>query len=170
MAWHPGSWCFSFAWPEAFEHNCTIAWGFLGTVISKWGWLKLAFGNEVECRVGITAYYQLMSFLNFVALAKTGRLDEPPERFPITVPLDFAIWPRESGDKGYLLFLKIEGVLRRILESNNLDHAALESFWPKWLAMVGNWLASVYLRFWPSFYIPQSKFPQDLKKDPYLVG
>jgi TIR domain len=157
-------------WPESLEHSCTIARGFLGTVISKWGWLKLAFGNEVECRAGIAGYYQLLSFLNFVALAKSGRLEKPQDRDPITVPLNFSVWPRESGDKGYMLFLKMDGVLRRIMESNNLDHAALEAAWPKWLAMVGQWLASVCSRYWPSLHGPQSAFPQDLKKDPYAVG
>ena len=157
-------------WPESLEHKCTIAWGFLGTIISKWAWLKLAFGNEVECRAGITGYYHLLSFLNFVALAKASRLEDPQERFPITVPQNFSIWPRESGDKGYMLFLKGEGVLRRIMESNAIDHAALEASWPKWLALVGRWLGGVYSSHWPSLYVTQSKFPLDLKKDPYVLG
>jgi len=157
-------------WPESLEHHCTVAWGFLGTLISKWGWLKLAFGSEGECRAGITGYYQLLSFLNFVALAKAGRLDEPEIQFPITVPQNFSNWPREDVDKGYMLFLKNGQVLRRVMESNNLDHAALEALWPKWVAKVGDWLGGVFSRVWARLHVPQSKLPQDLKKDPYLVG
>ena len=56
------------------------------------------------------------------------------------------------------------------MESNAIDHAALEASWPKWLAMVGQWLVGVYSSHWPSLYVTQSKFPQDLKKDPFVLG
>lgn len=157
-------------WPEAFAHSCSTAWSFLETAISKWGWLKLAFGSEAECRAGIIGYYQLLSFLNFVSLAKADKLNNNLETSSITAPLNFTIWPREDGDKGYMLFLKMEGILSRIMESNSVDIAALDASWPKWVEIMSKWLANVFQRTWLTIHVPQSTFPQDLKKDPYVLG
>ena len=73
-------------WPESLEHHCTVAWGFMGTVISKWAWASaLLLEVRSNAGAGITAYYHLLSFLNFVALAKAGRLEEPQDN-PIRYP------------------------------------------------------------------------------------
>jgi len=105
-------------WPEPLEHHCSIAWRFLDSLVSSWPWLTLAFGNERECRVGITAYYQMLSFLNFVRLAKAGELDATPKAlgdFRVSVPLCFCVWPADVVGAGYKCFLKQSPILRRVL-------------------------------------------------------
>ncbi len=159
-------------WPESLDHHCTVAWKFLDSLVASWSWLKTAFGNELECRAGIAAYYQLLSFLNFIKLTKDGRLDVDEKAeggFPVTAPLCFCVGPQQVVERGYTLFTKQSQILRRVLEANQLDDAAFSAAWPKWVAKVGAWLGGVYVGCWPEMHVPQSKLPEHLKGSPFTV-
>jgi len=160
-------------WPESLAHECTTAWKFLDSLISSWAWLRSAFGNEHECRSGISGYYQLLSFLNFIKLAKDGQLDideKSQMTFPICVPLCFCIWPAEVVEKGYSRFLRQRILLKRLLEANQMGEAAFEAAWPKWMSKVGAWLGDVYRGYWPQMHVPQSKLPEHFKGSPFEIS
>jgi hypothetical protein len=159
-------------WPETLEHHCTIGWKFLDSLIASWTWLKRAFVSERECRSGISAYYQLLSFLNFIKLTKDGEIETEQAwggRFQVTAPLCFCVWQRGVVEKGYAAFLTQRGILKRALEANGLDNAAFEAAWPKWIGKVGGWLGDVYRGRWPEMTVPQSKLPEHLKGDPFTL-
>jgi len=161
-------------WPESLEHCCTVAWGFLNSLISSWSWLKKAFGAERECRAGIAAYYQMLSFLNFVKLVKDGELDSaqqhPIGKFPVTVALCFCVWPRDAVASGYKSFLRQSPILRRVLGANRFSQADFETAWGKWIEVVGYWLGQVYMGRWPEMTVPQGNLPRDMNTDPYSLG
>ena len=159
-------------WPETLEHHCTVAWGFLNSVISSWAWLSKAFGNENVCRSSVSAYYQLLSFLNFVKLAKDGKLATAKEEFgsfPVTVPVCFCIWPADIVDNGYKMFLKQSAILLRVLETNSIGQPELTLLWANWMKLVGAWLMQVYVRSWPQIHVPQNELPKNLVSQPYLL-
>jgi hypothetical protein len=159
-------------WPDTLEHHCTIAWAFLNTVITSWTWLKTVFGNERECRAGISGYYQMMSFLNFIKLTKDNQIDVEQVwggPFLITAPLCFCVGPREVVEKGYELLLKQNRILKRALEANGLNDSAFEAAWPKWIPKVGAWLGDVYRGRWPEMHTPQAKLPEHLKSDSFVL-
>jgi hypothetical protein len=160
-------------WPETLEHTCTVGWGFLNSLVSSWGWLQKAYGGERECRSGITAYYQLLSFLNFLKLAKAEELDSAMERqlgkFPVTAPLCFCVGPEDIVTAGYKCFLKQAPILRKLLDTNKVDQVRFEMTWEKWMAVAGNWLAEVYRNFWPSIHTPQRNLPKDMNTNPYSL-
>jgi hypothetical protein len=161
-------------WPETLEHTCTAAWGFLNSLPSSWAWLQKAYGSERECLVGMAAYYQLLSFLNFLKLAKANDLEAASERqlgrFPVSSPLGCCVGPRDVVDSGYKCFLKQSPVLRRLLEVNKLDQACFEAAWTKWMVVAGNWLGEVYRNYWPSIRVPQNSLPKDMNANPYSLG
>ena len=160
-------------WPDTLEHHCTVAWAFLDSLITSWTWLKTAFGNERECRTGISSYYQLLSFLNFIKLDKDGKTDVQEvfgDPFHVTAPLCFCVWPRAVVEKGYVLFLNQSGILKRTLEANGLDDATFEAAWPKWMPKVGAWLGNVYIGRWPEMHVPQSKLPEHLKGNSFKLS
>lgn len=160
-------------WPEPLEHHCTIAWLFLNSLLSSWDWLKRAFGNARECRVGISAYYQMLSFLNFIKLAKAGELDAAHKgsgRFPVSAPLCFCVWPVDIVGAGYKFFLKQAPILRRVLEANQMAQPDLDVAWNKWMTVTGNWLDRVYVSSWPEMHVLQRELPRDLHTDPYSLA
>ncbi len=160
-------------WPETLEHTCTVAWSFLNSLVSSWPWIKKAFGTEREFRSGVAAYYQVLSFLNFLKLAKDAELDAALERqfgkFPVSAPLCFCIGPADTISAGYKVFLKQSPILQRLLQANGLDHAGFEAAWKKWMGVAGNWLGEVYRNYWPEINVPQRSLPDDLKSVPYSL-
>ena len=161
-------------WQDALESRCSVAWRFLDSLISSWTWLSKAYGNERECRSGISAYYQMLSFLNFLKLTKDGNLDsaaKPEFRgFALTAPISFCVWPADVVFSGYRTFLKQTGFLRTVLEANQLSPSDFQIAWAKWMVVVQNWLSAVYLDFDTETRLPQKNLPADLNRNPYAVG
>jgi len=160
-------------WPESLEHHCVMAWRFLNSLITTWPWLKKAFGSDRECRSGISAYYQLLSFLNFLKLSKAGQIvAEQPlfGSFPVTVPISFCVWPQDVVLGGYKSFLKQAPILRRVLEANKFNQATFEAEWTKWMSVTTTWLGQVYSGIWPEMHVPQRDLPKDLNTNPYSLG
>jgi TIR domain len=159
-------------WPESLNHESSVAWTFLDSLITSWTWLTTAFGNEQECRAGVSAYYQLLSFLNFVDLAHEGQFDEDGQKsrgFPVSVPLGFCIWPAGVVEKGYHHFLRLSPVLKTILNANSIDDSVFRAAWPKWISKVGEWLISVYGRDSHEIKVPQSKLQDHFKRLPFAL-
>jgi hypothetical protein len=149
-----------------------LAWKFLNSVIASWAWLKTAFGNERECRAGISSYYQMLSFLNFIKLTKDGEINKENAfgTFPVTTPLCFCTWPREIVERGYELFLNQSEIIKRALGANGLDNAAFEAAWPQWIQQIYVWLGNVYIGRWPGMHVPQSKLPEHLKGNSFKLS
>jgi hypothetical protein len=134
---------------------------------------KKAYGDERQCRSGISAFYQILSFLNFIKVSKEGQIAiEGPLHgsYPVTVPLSFCVWPQDVVMGGYRSFLKQAPILRRVLEANKIDQASFEAEWTKWMTISGTWLGQVYSGRWPEMHVPQRELPKDLNANPYSLG
>jgi len=160
-------------WPESLEHHCLMGWRFLNSLIASWPWIKKAYGDDRQCRSGISAFYQILSFLNFIKVSKEGQIAiEGPLHgsYPVTVPLSFCVWPQDVVMGGYRSFLKQAPILRRVLEANKIDQASFEAEWTKWMTISGTWLGQVYSGRWPEMHVPQRELPKDLNANPYSLG
>ncbi|MEI8234158.1 MAG: toll/interleukin-1 receptor domain-containing protein [Verrucomicrobiota bacterium] len=153
-------------WPDALGHHCTVAWRFLNSVIDNWGWLQKAFGNTNKCREGVTAYYLLLTVLNF-----SWRVTSPgdgPYDASVTVPLGCLAWPNEQVRRGYQLLLRHKPLLCRILDANKLDPATMTAQWKEWMTETGQWMRSVYPNHW-GWSLPHKTLPDDLTRNPNMV-
>ena len=151
-------------WPNSMNHTCTIAWGFLSRIIDSNEWLEEAFGTVENTQSAISAYYQLLSFMNFCHLSANGKFDSGEEiQWPITVPLNFCKWPEKSGKKGYRIFLGHKELLKKLLAENSLsDPGRFRQHWKLWLELCGKWFGNVF--HWHfDLEVPQTSLPEDLE-------
>jgi hypothetical protein len=132
-------------WPESMNHTCTRAWGFLTRLIHDHEWIKESFGSEEHARAAVSAYYHLLSFLNFCYLSVNGRFNQGELDWAATVPLNFCLWPEDDARKGYQLFISHREVLSKLLAANGLEEdARFRQHWGQWMEVCGKWLGKVF--------------------------
>ena len=44
-------------WSELFGPNCVEGWNYLAKAYERWEWLAPIFGDELEYRTSLVAYY-----------------------------------------------------------------------------------------------------------------
>ena len=150
-------------WPQSMNHSCTVAWGFLYKLIQRQEWMHEVYGSAEHAQSAVSAYYQMLSFLNFNHLSATGRFESGDLTWAVTVPLTFCSWHRDVVGRGYRTFLGNRALLSRVLEANGLgDPERFQQHWKLWLAECGKWLGNVY-HWYLDFDVPQTNLPNDLK-------
>jgi hypothetical protein len=148
-------------WPNAMLHTCTVAWEFLLKQADE-DWVVEAFGSSEHFKSALCAYYQYLSFLNFVLLSAKGRIESGQLNWAVTVPLNFCHFPREISLRGYRTFLGHRDFLLHVLKENGLDASEkLRNHWRIWMAECGRWLEGVF-RWHFDFEVPQASLPDDL--------
>jgi len=150
-------------WPNAMRHTCTVAWSFLLKQADE-GWIAEAFGSPEHFKSALCAYYQYLSFLNFVSLSAKGNIESGELEWAVTVPLNFCQVEREVAQRGYRTFLGHREYLLHVLAENGLESSEkLKNHWNLWLTECGRWLGSVF-KWHFHFEVPQSSLPDDLKE------
>jgi len=148
-------------WPNSMLHTCTVAWAFL-LKQSDEPWVLEAFGSPDHFKGALSAYYQYLSFLNFVSLSAKGKIEEGQLEYAVTVPLSFCKMDREIVMRGYRTFLGHRDFLLGILKENGLeDVEKLRNHWKVWMNECGSWLGNVF-RWNFDFEAPQASLPDDL--------
>lgn len=148
-------------WPECMLHTCTVAWTFL-LKQSDEEWVREAFGSSEHFKSALCAYYQYLSFLNFVSLSAKGAIESGKFDYAVTVPLIFCRMEREIAIRGYRCFLSHKESLLGILKDNDLSAPEkLKNHWKIWMAECGRWLGGVF--HWHfDLEVPQTSLPDDL--------
>lgn len=149
-------------WPESMR-NCTVAWAFLTKLIDEQPWISSVFGSPDHAKSGVSAYYQLLSFLNFCRLSVKGRFESGELEWPITVPLNFCKWDEKVASSGYRTFLGQRALLVRLLEANDLANPdKFRTHWKLWLELCGKWFGNVFHWHFRR-ELPQENLPADLE-------
>lgn len=150
-------------WPESMAHHCNLAWAFLNKTIQEQEWIGEGFGSPDHARSAVSAYYQLLSLLNFCHVSTNGRFECGELERTITVPLNFCRWPEPVVTRGYKIFLGQRSMITRLLEANDLkDPAKFQQHWQRWLEVCGKWLGNVF-QWHFDFAVPQTSFPSDIQ-------
>lgn len=148
-------------WPNVMLHTCTVAWVFLLKQADE-EWVTEAFGSPDHFKSALSAYYQFLSFLNFVSLSAKGRIESGQLEWAVTVPLNFCRFPREVSIRGYRTFLSHRDFLLHVLKENGLDDPEkLRNHWKIWMAECGRWLGGVF-QWHFDFEVPQTSLPDDI--------
>jgi TIR domain len=150
-------------WPEALNHDCGMALKFLSSILDDWKWLSAVFGDTRKVQAAISAYYQMLSFLNFLSLAKRGELKEVPDPLKLRVPLNFIVLSKDAAERGYQLLLRQARFLEILLENNQIGQSQLESLWAKWIQENYQWLVSAFKLV--HFQVPYVSLPDDIRRN-----
>jgi hypothetical protein len=148
-------------WPHAMLHTCTIAWSFLIKQADE-AWVVEAFGSPEHFKSALCAYYQYLSFLNFVSLSAQGNIESGKMEWAVTVPLSYCNMERDTAVRGYRTFLSHRSFLLSILKENGLESPdQFRKHWKIWLAECSRWLGGVFKCYF-DFSIPQASLPDDI--------
>lgn len=155
-------------WQETFGSNCTTSWGFLYTIAARSPWLPETLGSEDSLKSGLTAYYMLMSFLEFVRNATHGDWTFDPTNSNFEVSHMFVRSETRIQKNAFALLIENKPTLLKILESNGLSEQRFVELWPDWVNRMKRWSISLgdgYYANWSAF--PLENLSRDLFRKPF---
>lgn len=155
-------------WIETFGGKCTLSWNFLGAVTDKKQWLIDAFGSEDAIESGRSAYYMLLSFLEFAKDAAKGDWDIVPSQVQFEVCHMFARADGRIQKEGLGYLVENKQTFLKILETNGISQDQFTLWWPKWISGMKHWnrkLGDGYFRMASVF--PFERLPSELFKSPF---
>jgi hypothetical protein len=116
-------------------------------------------------RAGLSAYYLLLNFLNFLSLVKRGELDIS-NPYNVSVPLNFIFSSADAAKGGYQLLLHQSPFIKVLLQNNGIDQSQLESLWATWIQINNRWLLqSGFL----VYQVPNVNLPSDIRSGSFEV-
>ena len=129
-------------WSELFGPNCTEAWKYLAKACDRWKWLAPIFGDELEYRTSLVAYYVA---LDIHELASTINSGQPGQQSGFkNVPLNFISEGQDINQRAISLLRRNQEALVELWTSLNVTREQMESSQRDWIHESENWLRSVY--------------------------
>ena len=126
------------------------------------------FGSEESYKSGLSAYYMLMSFLEFVRDATRGEWTFDSKKLTFEVSHMFARVETPVHKEAVLLLLENKPALLEVLEANGLSEQRFTEIWPDWVMGMKRWslnLGDGYYANWSSF--PLENLARDLFRKPF---
>ena len=125
-------------WSELFGPSCKKGWKYLTEAYEKWEWLGRIFGDELEYRTSLVAYYMA---LDIHELASTIASDRQGRS---NVPLDFISEGQDINQRASSLLLRNPEALMELWTSLNITREQMEHSQRDWIRSSEDWLFNVY--------------------------
>jgi len=150
-------------WPSSLGRKSNEAYTFLTTLPDKWEWLIEKFGNPVEYREAICAYYMSLNILEFVDTIAQGK-EEIFEQAEIRldIPLCFLEDDHEITRRAYRLLLNDPDAVKSIWKNLRIEDSAIQKYWPLWINHLKYWLARMH-SFGIRSYVAHENLLKDLE-------
>ena len=155
-------------WSELFGPSCTEAWQYLAKADDRWEWLAPIFGDELEYRTSLVAYYMALHIHELASIIASGQEDKLNASFNSTspfnfmVPLDFIFEGWDINQRAMSLLLRNPEALMELWISLNVTREQMESSQNNWIRSSENWLRNVY-KFSVDTRIYQENLPKVLQ-------
>ena len=155
-------------WSELFGPSCTEAWQYLAKAGDRWEWLAPIFGDELEYRTSLVAYYMALHIHELASIIASGQEDKLNASFNSTspfnfmVPLDFISEDWDINQRAMSLLLRNPEALMELWTSLNVTREQMESSQNNWIRSSENWLRNVY-KFSVDTRIYQENLPKVLQ-------
>lgn len=128
-------------WSNSLGHRCTEGWKYLSTAHTRWDWLTLIFGNELEYRSSLVAYYMALSIHELAAEIACGRQNELTTRSEkhFSVPLTFISEGKDVNDRAISLLLDDSKALTQLWTCVDVTRKDMEQSWDDWIRLSEAW-------------------------------
>ncbi len=123
-------------WPEILGNNCSEAWIYLAHATDRWHWLSEVFGNALEYRIALSAYYMALNVLELATMiadsgASTAFL-HPDQK--ICVPLGFVSENGEVQSRAVALLTNNPDMLATLWSAKGVHLEQIRQAWPHWMS------------------------------------
>ncbi len=131
-AWETGD---LIGWSGLLRDN---GWKYLSEAYKKWEWLGLIFGEELEYRISLVAYYMALNIHELASRIASGQQDEleaslsPISPFYFTVLPAFLLEEYDINQQATSL-LRNQEELAKLWTCLNVTREQMESSWETWL-------------------------------------
>ena len=123
-------------WSASLGDNCTKSWQYLSTTYERdWEWLAPIFGDELEYRTSLVAYYMALSIHELASRIASDQQDTFP-RF--NVPLTF-LSKDYSITQQAITMLHSQKELTQLWTCLNVTREQMESSWEDRIRSFENW-------------------------------
>lgn len=134
-------------WTSALNNSVSDSWTFLSEAADRWPWLQNIFSRTIEYRIGLTAYYILLSLNELVSdIAETQKyqIRAPFKGLPTDIPLCFATEAPEITEKAVSLLQSHPEMLQLVWERKGVKAKQVIDLWEGWIKASKNWVEKVY--------------------------
>ena len=134
---------------DLFGPSCTEGWKYLAQACDRWEWLAPIFGDELEYRASLVAYYTALNIHELASIIASGQqnvleasLSSMPS-FHFTVPPPFLPDDYNITRHAINLLHNQEG-LTKLWTCLNVTCEQMENSWEDWIRVSAVWLRNVY--------------------------
>ena len=133
-------------WSKSLSGSCKKGWKYLAEAYKRWKWLPLIFGDELEYRTSLVAYYMALNIHELATIIASDQQDtlNTSSKYDFKVPLDFVCKDYDINERAALLLLRNPETLTKLWTSLNVTREQMEHSWKHWIHLSENWLFSVY--------------------------
>ena len=127
--------------------NCIKSWEYLSTAYKRWTWLSPIFGDELEYRTSLVAYYMALhihELADIIASGSQESLSSNPNPF-FDIPLTFVSEGREINQRAVSLLLRKPESLSMLWDVLDVTREQMEHYWKDWIRLSEIWLSRVYM-------------------------
>ena len=129
-------------WANLFGPSCIKNWNYLVEACDRWKWLAPIFGDELEYRTSLVAYYIA---LDIHELASTIALGQPGQHGTFkVVPLTFISEGQDTNRRAISLLLRNPEALMELWTSLDVTREQMEISQGDWIRVSEGWLREVY--------------------------
>ena len=126
--------------------NCKEGWKYLAKAFDRWKWLSPIFGDDLEYRTSLVAYYMALSIHELATEIALGKQDalNTSSKYYFKVPLTFVSEGFNINERAIALLLRNPKSLMEIWTSLNVTREQMENSWRSWIGLSELWLLGVY--------------------------
>ena len=129
-------------YPESLGGSCINGWKYLAEAYERpeWEWLSLIFGDELEYRTSLVAYYMALNIHELATIISSGTFatfttSSNPYFY---IPWTFLSEIYETTQRGVSLLIRNSELLSKLWTSINVTREQMETAWPDWVRLAEN--------------------------------
>lgn len=144
--------------------NCVESWQYLIEAYKRWKWLSPIFGDELEYRTSLVAYYMALNIHELATVIASGRQDtlNTYSNPYFHIPLVFLSESYAINQRAVSILIRNPEALIELWAILKVTREQMEHSWGDWIRLSERWLQGVYHSLDPKTYINLSDIFRNL--------